>query len=134
MSTGLAPALAELQAMAAGHRTAALEDEVVQHVASILELEPSKVDRHRNLFEIGFDSLMAIELKNTVRGKFGVEISLASMMKARTVAEIAQALEPALLGAANAPRAASAGDGEAGAPQAPGEGPDPEGRREELVL
>jgi rifamycin polyketide synthase module 9/10 len=66
---GLAERLAGLSA---DEQTAALLDVVVTHVAAVLGHSPNHhIDADQGLFEIGFDSLTAIELRNRLRAITG---------------------------------------------------------------
>ncbi|RKG73297.1 LLM class flavin-dependent oxidoreductase, partial [Corallococcus terminator] len=55
------------------------------------------VGREENFLEIGGNSLTAAQLLNQVRDTFGVQLPLAALFEAPTVAGIAQRLEPLLL-------------------------------------
>ncbi|NVJ19217.1 non-ribosomal peptide synthetase/type I polyketide synthase, partial [Myxococcus sp. AM010] len=54
------------------------------------------VGRDDNFLEIGGNSLMAAQLLNQVRSTFGVQLPLAALFEAPTVAGIAQRIEPLL--------------------------------------
>ncbi|RKG75241.1 non-ribosomal peptide synthetase/type I polyketide synthase, partial [Corallococcus terminator] len=60
------------------------------------------VGREENFLEIGGNSLTAAQLLNQVRDTFGVQLPLAALFEAPTVAGIAQRLEPLLLQAPQA--------------------------------
>ncbi|MFP2935045.1 phosphopantetheine-binding protein, partial [Pyxidicoccus sp. 3LG] len=52
------------------------------------------VGRDDNFLEIGGNSLMAAQLLNQVRDAFGVNLPLAALFEAPTIAGIAERLEP----------------------------------------
>ena len=68
----------------------------MRQVAAIMELDPARIDPARSVYDIGFDSLMAIELKNVVLTEYAVDIGLADLMKANTIAEMTRTLVPRL--------------------------------------
>ncbi|MBE4753746.1 amino acid adenylation domain-containing protein, partial [Corallococcus sp. ZKHCc1 1396] len=61
------------------------------------------VGRDDNFLEIGGNSLTAAQLLNQLRDTFGVQLPLAALFEAPTIAGIAQRLEPMLLQAPQAP-------------------------------
>jgi acyl carrier protein len=93
-----AEVLSALRMASPEDQAARLEAEIVRQVAAIMEVEPGQIDPARSVYDIGFDSLMALELKNAVLRDYGVTISLAEMMQFNTVRDVAQALGPVLLG------------------------------------
>lgn len=54
-------------------------DLVAGEVARILRLPPRDVDLDRPLSELGMDSLMALELRMCLEGKFGIELPLVAI-------------------------------------------------------
>jgi phthiocerol/phenolphthiocerol synthesis type-I polyketide synthase C len=54
-------------------------DLVAGEVARILRLPPKDVDLDRPLSELGMDSLMALELRMCLEGKFGIELPLVAI-------------------------------------------------------
>lgn len=77
---------------------ALLRDKVLQLLARILEVDPGSIDAKRNLYELGFDSLMAIELKGEVRARHGIDLNLATMLDASSLNDIVDAIVPVLAG------------------------------------
>lgn len=82
----------------AASRHALLRNEVLRLLAHIMGVDPEGIDPERNLYELGFDSIMAIELKGVVRALHGLELNLASMLDAGSVNDIIAAIVPALVG------------------------------------
>ncbi|GKT26982.1 type I polyketide synthase [Acidovorax sp. SUPP3334] len=81
-----------------------------------------RVGVHDNLFELGGDSLLAIQLLARVRKAYAVELHPASFFKAPTLSALALLVEARLIddierSAAVAPAAATEADTDAGAPR-----------------
>ena len=51
--------------------------------------DESAVDTARPLTEIGLDSLMAVRMRNTIRGDFGVEPPVALLLQGANLADVA---------------------------------------------
>jgi SAM-dependent methyltransferase/acyl carrier protein len=89
----------------------AMEDEregilvhaVRQAIAHVLRIDPDRLPRDQPLLDLGFDSLMALELRNVLRRSLGLEQKLpATLIFDRpTIAAIAAYLETLLTGAAD---------------------------------
>ncbi len=60
--------------------------------AAILRLAPSDLDPLRPLAELGFDSLMALNLRMVAEEKYGVQLPLISLMDGTTLAQAAAML------------------------------------------
>ncbi|MDF0530799.1 type I polyketide synthase [Tsukamurella sp. 8J] len=70
------------------------EDELVElvrdHVARVAGSAPSAVDDDTLLPEYGFDSLMTVELRNTLRAETGVDLPVSEVFAEPTVAGLAR--------------------------------------------
>lgn len=90
------PFLAEID----GLQPKELEREVLRRIrneaAEILEVSFDEVDPTANLYDIGFDSVMALELRDTLHRKYRVEVGLAPLMEAQCLDDVARAILPAL--------------------------------------
>jgi phthiocerol/phenolphthiocerol synthesis type-I polyketide synthase D len=71
-------------------------ERIRREVADILEVPPEEVDTRANLYDIGFDSVMALELRNSLSQKYGVEVGLVALMEAQCLEDVAHAILPAL--------------------------------------
>jgi natural product biosynthesis luciferase-like monooxygenase protein len=71
-------------------------ERIRREVAEILEVLPEEVDTRANLYDVGFDSVMALELRNTLMQKHSVEVGLAPLMEAQCLEDVARAILPAL--------------------------------------
>ncbi|MBI1298293.1 hypothetical protein GC175_25445, partial [bacterium] len=66
---------AALQAVTAAERPTLLEDYLRKEIAQVLRLPVSmQIDHADHLFEMGFDSLMAVELTNRIQNALGVHL------------------------------------------------------------
>jgi len=91
--------LAELQA--------AVADLLKAEVGEILRLAPEKIDPKKSLYELGLDSLMAVELITAVDQRFGINLPVMAISEGPTIARIADRLILQLTGGE---AAADAGD------------------------
>ena len=54
---------------------------IVQMVTTVSGLEPAELDLDANLFELGLDSLMLIQLRDTLNRDYGVTLELSNLME-----------------------------------------------------
>jgi NADPH:quinone reductase-like Zn-dependent oxidoreductase/short-subunit dehydrogenase/acyl carrier protein len=80
---------AQLVAAELGERTKLLVDYFAQQLAKIMGLPASDLQLEQPLNTMGLDSLMAIELKNTVETKLAVSIPMATFMEGPSVTTLA---------------------------------------------
>jgi acyl transferase domain-containing protein/acyl-CoA synthetase (AMP-forming)/AMP-acid ligase II/acyl carrier protein len=76
---------AELLAVAPGRRLALLEGHLRQQIAAVLQINPAEIDPRGSLGDAGFDSLMAVELKNRLEASTGVTLSATLMFNYPTL-------------------------------------------------
>ena len=79
---------------------AALLDDLRGRLADVLKTEPERVETDRPIDALGLDSLMAIELKNTIEAGLGATLPLASLLRGPTLDQLAERLFDSLNGAA----------------------------------
>jgi acyl transferase domain-containing protein/NADPH:quinone reductase-like Zn-dependent oxidoreductase/acyl carrier protein/enoyl-[acyl-carrier-protein] reductase (NADH) len=58
-------------------------------IGEILRIAPEKIDEHRILHDLGFDSLMGVELGTAVETRFAVRLPVLALNDAPTVAKLA---------------------------------------------
>ena len=83
---------ASLMRMEPEQRLQAVQQAVCEGVAQVLGLDPAKVDCQRRLDQLGFASLMAVELQHVLRERTGLEVSAMDMMQGPSVADLAKVL------------------------------------------
>ncbi|TCP59426.1 amino acid adenylation domain-containing protein [Tumebacillus sp. BK434] len=79
-------------------RRASLEQELLQKLAQVLQLDPSRLTAGQPLTQWGLDSLMAVEVKNAVEEQFGLDVPFALLLEGVTVNELAAELSGQLEG------------------------------------
>jgi NADPH:quinone reductase-like Zn-dependent oxidoreductase/acyl carrier protein len=57
-------------------------------VSGILRTSPEKIDEQRSLYDMGFDSLMGVELATAVEMRFGVRLPVMALSESPTIANL----------------------------------------------
>jgi acyl transferase domain-containing protein/SAM-dependent methyltransferase/acyl carrier protein len=71
------------------NRTEIIAHAVRDVVGSVLRVKPESLRIDQPLTELGLDSLMAVEIENSIESAVGVALPPASLMRARTIGQIA---------------------------------------------
>ncbi|MBA3832879.1 MAG: SDR family NAD(P)-dependent oxidoreductase [Chthoniobacterales bacterium] len=71
-------------------------------VGSVLRVKPESLRADQPLTDLGLDSLMAVEIENSLESAIGVALPPASLMRARTIGQIATLIAEHLGGTAEA--------------------------------
>jgi len=66
-----------------------LESYLQEQVAQVLEVRLSRLDPQQPLSTLGLDSLMAVELKNSIETSLGVVLPMASFLQSPSIAQLA---------------------------------------------
>jgi acyl transferase domain-containing protein len=82
-------AIAGLLATPEAGRLGALETYLCEQVGGVLELDPSKVARDQPLTVMGFDSLLALELRQRVERDLQVTVPIVNLFRGDSVGEFA---------------------------------------------
>ena len=61
-------------------------------LASILLIDEDKLDIHRSVYDMGFDSLMGVELMTAIENRLGVQVSVMVLSEASTLDKLAGVL------------------------------------------
>jgi amino acid adenylation domain-containing protein/thioester reductase-like protein len=67
-----------------------LESFIQRNTARILGMDAARLDLSQPLDTLGLDSLMAIELKNSLESKIGVNLSIATLLQGPTISSLAK--------------------------------------------
>lgn len=79
----------------------ALADILTQEIGAILRIAPERISHTDSLFDIGMDSLMALELATAIDGRIGTRLPDSILSEAPTVERLAQRLARMLRPAAS---------------------------------
>lgn len=71
---------------------------VAEQVASVLRLPADRLETDRSIFDMGMDSLMALELRMAIEERFGVELPVMAMSEGASIARLAERIGDHLLG------------------------------------
>ena len=83
---------AELRKAPAAAQAGILESALSEQLAKILGTSPARIHRDRPLTDFGFDSLMAIELRNWIDSQLKVAVPTMDIMRGPSPAELVQRL------------------------------------------
>ncbi len=67
-----------------------IEEWLRQEVATVLRTAPTKIELEQPLRDLGFDSLMTVELRNHLRTNLGIEVPIAKLGGQTSVAQLAR--------------------------------------------
>ncbi|MDQ2659021.1 MAG: SDR family NAD(P)-dependent oxidoreductase [Verrucomicrobiota bacterium] len=82
----------KIESAAPAAREAVIGEAVRDVVGSVLRLKPESLRADQPLTDLGLDSLMAVEIENSLESATGVALPPASLMRARTIGQIAALL------------------------------------------
>ncbi|MGZ4135548.1 MAG: AMP-binding protein, partial [Tumebacillaceae bacterium] len=80
---------AVLQSLEAEKRQSALASYLLQQMAQILKMSPSRIDAQKPVTSYGLDSLMAVELRNVIEEQFAVVLPLVDFLDGPSVEQLA---------------------------------------------
>src|SRR5206468_2119596 len=70
-------------------RQSMMEAHLLERVARVLKVAPSRLDRQQTLSSLGLDSLMAVELKNDIEVALGVILSMVTILQGPSIVQLA---------------------------------------------
>ncbi len=88
-----------LAKLPADELAAAFIDMLRKEVGDILRIAPDKIDENRSLYDMGFDSLMGVELATAVEARFTVRLPVMALSESPTVAKLSARILAQLTGA-----------------------------------
>jgi NAD(P)-dependent dehydrogenase (short-subunit alcohol dehydrogenase family)/acyl carrier protein len=94
LAAGEAPAAAagtvgeQLRAVPREERGAGIERYLRDAVARVLGLAPARVDLDRPITRMGLDSLMAVEVRNRIEADLGLRLSMVTLLRGPSLAEL----------------------------------------------
>ena len=65
-----------------------LETYMRDHLARAMGTSPARIDLQQSLFNLGLDSLIAVEVRNRINADLGVNVPLAKLMKSASVSAL----------------------------------------------
>ncbi len=71
---------------------ATITDLLKAELASILLVEEDKIDVHRSVYDMGFDSLMGVELMTAIESRLGVRVPVMVLSEASTLDKLSGVL------------------------------------------
>ncbi|MGH8641641.1 MAG: SDR family NAD(P)-dependent oxidoreductase, partial [Burkholderiales bacterium] len=77
-----------LARLSATELTATFMEMLRKEVGEILRISPDKIDDHRSLYDMGFDSLMGVELATAVESRFTARLPVMALSDYPTVANL----------------------------------------------
>jgi len=80
---------AKIEAAAPAERIEVIGHAVRDVVGSVLRVKAESLHAEQPLIDLGLDSLMAVEIENSLESSIGVALPPASLMRARTIGQIA---------------------------------------------
>ncbi|HLO75316.1 MAG TPA: SDR family NAD(P)-dependent oxidoreductase, partial [Magnetospirillum sp.] len=81
---------------------------VAEQVGSVLRIPADRLDLDMSVFDMGMDSLMAMELRMAIEERFGVELPAMAISEGASITRLAERIRDHLQGGAKAPQEDSA--------------------------
>jgi phthiocerol/phenolphthiocerol synthesis type-I polyketide synthase C len=93
-----------------GELLPAVTDVVRGEIAQILRIAPERIEPGTSLFDMGMDSLMAVELATSIEGRLGIQLSALALSDTPTIERIAARIVQQLRPCKDEPPASAADD------------------------
>jgi acyl transferase domain-containing protein/NADPH:quinone reductase-like Zn-dependent oxidoreductase/NADP-dependent 3-hydroxy acid dehydrogenase YdfG/acyl carrier protein len=82
----------KLKTLSSDEALSQLSTVIAEEVAQVLNLSVTKIDTQRSLFDMGLDSLMAVELALGIEKRLGIRLSAMALNEGPTVTRLAERL------------------------------------------
>jgi NADPH:quinone reductase-like Zn-dependent oxidoreductase/SAM-dependent methyltransferase/acyl carrier protein len=89
-----------IESAAAAEKESVIGQAVREVVGSVLRVKPDTLRDDQPLTDLGLDSLMGVEIENSLEAAIGVALPPTSLMRARTIGQIAALMMPHIGGGA----------------------------------
>lgn len=83
-------ALARMQAMQPAEALDFVAGILAEEVGQVLRLAPEKIDRNKPVFDLGMDSLMALELKLSMEDRFRIDVPVMALSDGGSINKLAE--------------------------------------------
>jgi acyl carrier protein len=103
----------KIEAAAPDEKEGVIAAAVRDVVGSVLRVKPDTLRNEQPLTDLGLDSLMGVEIENSLEAAIGIALPPTSLMRARTIGQIATLIAGHLGGATTAPAVVAAVGAEA---------------------
>ncbi|MFM8719377.1 MAG: SDR family NAD(P)-dependent oxidoreductase, partial [Chthoniobacterales bacterium] len=90
-----------IDAAGADEREGVIVQALQEVVGSVLRVKPDSLRPEQPLTDLGLDSLMGVEIENMIENSIGVTLPPTSLLRARTIGQIATLIDEHLGGGAN---------------------------------
>ncbi|MEO1375162.1 MAG: amino acid adenylation domain-containing protein, partial [Cyanobacteria bacterium J06635_10] len=80
--------LEQLESASRGERQSILTDYIKIEVARVLGMTASQIDVQQSINTMGFDSLMAVELRNRLQTDLGVDVSVVNFLEGNSIFDL----------------------------------------------
>jgi len=95
----------KIESASADEKESVIAEAVRDVVGSVLRVKPDSLRNDQPLTDLGLDSLMGVEIENSLEAAVGVALPPASLMRARTIGQIASLIAGHMGGKTSAPAA-----------------------------
>jgi acyl carrier protein len=96
-----------IESAAPNDREAIISAAVREIVGSVLRVKPDSLRDDQPLTDLGLDSLMGVEIENSLEAAIGVTLARTSLLRARTIGQIASLIAGSMGGASTPTPAAT---------------------------
>jgi len=85
-----APIKERISIIEPSERMEVLRNWITMHVSNLMGFEPAALNLEKSIINLGFDSLMAVQLKNAIESDVGVAISVGKILEGPSVLQLTE--------------------------------------------